>query len=52
MDWIAIYPALKSLWVVWFFLVFAGIVAWALWPSRRSRFEKHATIPLRNTDDR
>lgn len=52
MDWISLYPALKSLWVVWFFLVFTGIVAWALWPSRRRRLEEHATIPLRDTETR
>jgi cytochrome c oxidase cbb3-type subunit IV len=50
MDWASIYPMLKSLWVVWFFLVFAGIVAWALWPSRRKRLEKHGEIPLRKDD--
>ncbi len=52
MDLIEFYPLLKSLWVVWFFLVFTGIVAWALWPSRRRRLEEHATIPLRDTETR
>ncbi len=52
MDWIAIYPALKSLWVVWFFLVFGGIVAWALWPSRRARLQEHGSIPLRDSENR
>lgn len=50
MDWIAIYPVLKSLWVVWFFVLFAGIVAWVLWPSRRDRLQEHGSIPLRDTE--
>lgn len=50
MDWISLYPLLRSLWVVWFFLLFGGIVAWTLWPSRRRRLEEHGAIPLRNED--
>ena len=45
-----IYPLIRSAWTVWFALLFAGIVAWALWPSRRPTLEEHAHIPLR--DDR
>lgn len=51
MDWIAFYAALKTLWVVWFFVLFAGIVVWALWPSRRARLEAHGSIPLRDTEN-
>jgi cytochrome c oxidase cbb3-type subunit 4 len=51
MDWISIYPLLRSLWVVWFFLLFAGIVVWALWPSHRHKLEEHGAIPLRNAED-
>mgnify|MGYP001561730926 CR=1 FL=1 len=50
MDWIAIYPTLKSLWVVWFAVLFVGIVVWVFWPSRRRRLEEHAQIPLRDAD--
>ncbi len=50
MDLSEIYPMLTSLWNVWFTLLFAGIVAWAFWPSRKSRFEEHARIPLRHDD--
>jgi cytochrome c oxidase cbb3-type subunit IV len=43
----SLYPLLASLWVVWFTALFVGIVAWALWPSRRSQLEDHGRIPLR-----
>jgi cytochrome c oxidase cbb3-type subunit IV len=52
MDLIEFYPVLKSLWVVWFFLVFSGIVAWALWPSRRAKLQEYGSIPLRDTENR
>lgn len=42
-------PLLKSLWTVWFFLLFAGIVAWALWPGRRTQLEAHGRLPLDET---
>ena len=48
MDWLAIYPILRSLWVLWFMALFLGIVAWALWPSRKSTLEKFGRIPLRD----
>lgn len=50
MDWIAIYPLLRSLWVIWFMALFVGIAAWAFWPTRRRRLEEHAQIPLRDAD--
>jgi cytochrome c oxidase cbb3-type subunit 4 len=48
MDWSALYPLLRSLWVVWFTALFIGIVAWALWPSRRKKLEDFGRIPLRH----
>lgn len=36
----------KQLWTVWLVLLFIGICAWALWPSRRQEMERHARIPL------
>lgn len=50
MDIIEIYPLIRSLWNVWFTVLFLGIVAWAFWPKRKARLEEHATIPLRNDD--
>jgi len=50
MDWGELYVWLRSLWVVWFVLLFAGVVAWVLWPSRRRRLEDKGRIPLRDDD--
>jgi cytochrome c oxidase cbb3-type subunit 4 len=50
MDWLAIYPLLRSAWVVWFMALFIGIVAWAFWPSRRRKFEELGRIPLRDEE--
>jgi len=46
MDFEALYSLVSSLWVVWFTLLFAGIVVWAYRPSRRKAFEAHGNIPL------
>jgi len=43
-----LYPLLKQLWLVWFMLLFTGIVIWAWWPSRKRTFEDYARIPLRD----
>lgn len=51
MDWSAVYPLLRSLWVVWFMGLFIGIVVWALWPSRRQKLEDLGRIPLRHDDE-
>jgi cytochrome c oxidase cbb3-type subunit 4 len=50
MDLISLYPLLRSLWVVWFMALFIGIVAWALWPSRRAKLEDLGRIPLRGDE--
>jgi cytochrome c oxidase cbb3-type subunit 4 len=46
MDLQTFQAAVSSLWVVWFFVLFLGIVAWAFWPSRRAAMEQHGRIPL------
>ena len=33
--------------LVYFVLIFAGVLAYALWPKNRKRFEDAANIPLR-----
>jgi len=48
MDLEALYPLIRSLWLVWFFLLFGGILAWVLWPKNREKLESHANIPLRD----
>jgi cytochrome c oxidase cbb3-type subunit 4 len=45
-DWVV------SLWLVWLVILFVGIVAWAFWPKRKERLQRHADIPLRDDDER
>lgn len=45
------YPTLRALWVVWFFILFLGMLAWVLRPSRRRHYQEMAAIPLRDDDD-
>jgi cytochrome c oxidase cbb3-type subunit 4 len=33
--------------LVYFVAVFAIVIAWAMWPSRREKFEDAARVPLR-----
>ena len=44
------YPWLKTLWTVWFFLLFIIAVGWTMWPSRRSRWAELGKIPLRDAE--
>lgn len=46
------YVLIKEIWVVWFMLLFIGIVVWAFWPARRGQMEEHGAIPLRDDDNR
>lgn len=48
---IAAYPTLKALWVVWFFVLFVGMVAWVMRPSAKARYQAMARLPL-NDDPR
>jgi cytochrome c oxidase cbb3-type subunit 4 len=43
------YPWLKSLWTLWFCLLFIGLIGWTMWPSRRARWAELGHIPLRDT---
>ncbi|MCE2762186.1 MAG: cbb3-type cytochrome c oxidase subunit 3 [Acetobacteraceae bacterium] len=47
---VELYPALRALWVVWFFVLFLGMVWFVMRPSRRKHFESLGDTPLR--DDR
>jgi len=42
----SLYPSIAALWVVWFFLLFGGIVAWVMRPSRRRDYERAGRIPF------
>ncbi len=43
---------MRSLWVVWFMVLFVGVAVWAYWPRRRSDMEDHGRIPFRDEDER
>ncbi|MEK9968663.1 MAG: cbb3-type cytochrome c oxidase subunit 3 [Ferrovibrio sp.] len=45
------YPWLKSLWTLWFFSLFVGLVLWTMWPSRRALWAQRGEIPLREPQD-
>ena len=34
----------STLWVVWFFLLFGGILIWTLRPSKRSSWEQRGSM--------
>ena len=43
-------PLLRSLWVVWFLVLFLGMLWFVLRPSRKTYYEAQADIPFRDTD--
>ena len=45
-------PLIRSLWVVWFFVLFLGMLWFVLRPSKRKHYESQADIPLRDDDAR
>ncbi|MBF0310586.1 MAG: cbb3-type cytochrome c oxidase subunit 3 [Magnetococcales bacterium] len=40
----------KQFALVWFFLIFVGVLLWVFWPSHRSRFEKAGESVLHDDD--
>jgi cytochrome c oxidase cbb3-type subunit IV len=40
-----------SLGLLFFGLIFLGVVVYVFWPSRRKQFEQDARIPFREDDD-
>jgi len=38
-------------WMVVSIVLFAVILAWALWPGSRERFQQYGDIPLRDDED-
>lgn len=48
MDLQRLHEILSTVWVVWFVLLFAGILAWVLRPGSREAASRHAGIPLRD----
>ncbi|MDP2699566.1 cbb3-type cytochrome c oxidase subunit 3 [Thalassospira sp.] len=43
---------LRPLWGLWLMIFFVGILAWALWPSkkRKQEMDDHARIPFKDQD--
>ncbi|MBE9559009.1 MAG: cbb3-type cytochrome c oxidase subunit 3 [Proteobacteria bacterium] len=43
----------RAFWGLWLMILFVGIVAWAMWPSRKRSEAMHdaAMIPFRDDDD-
>ncbi len=48
LDLATLHGWLKTIWVVWFFVLFLGILVWVLRPGSRQRAQEHAAIPFRN----
>jgi len=44
----AIHPMLATIWVVWFFVLFGGIVLYVMAPHRKHGYERAGDIPLRD----
>lgn len=42
----------STLWVVWFFLLFGGILIWVFRPSRRDEWRRRGEIVLRDDEKR
>ncbi|MBF0190758.1 MAG: cbb3-type cytochrome c oxidase subunit 3 [Magnetococcales bacterium] len=51
MDFDTLVAFSRQFGVVWFFLLFVGIVAWAFWPGNKKRFEKEGRRVLEEGDE-
>jgi cbb3-type cytochrome oxidase subunit 3 len=43
-----LHDVLAIIWVVWFFVLFVGLVAWALRPGKKEHSERLRRIPMRD----
>ncbi len=48
MDLDQITIMLRSFWTVWLMLLFFAIMAYAMWPNNRRKFDDAASIPLKD----
>lgn len=48
MDLHGLQSLFSTLWVVWFFVLFTGIILWVMRPAKRRDYERLGTIPLRD----
>lgn len=51
MDFNALVSWSQQFALVWFFLLFVGIVVWAFWPGNKQRFEKEGQKILEEGDE-
>jgi cbb3-type cytochrome oxidase subunit 3 len=43
-----LHSVLAVIWVVWFFVLFVGLVVWAMRPGKKEHFERLRRIPMRD----
>ena len=48
MDLVKLQSLLSTIWVVWFFVLFLGMLWFVLRPSKRQHYASLADIPLRD----
>ncbi|MBK1659399.1 cbb3-type cytochrome oxidase subunit 3 [Paracraurococcus ruber] len=48
MDLIRLQAILSTIWVVWFFVLFVGMLIYVMRPSKRRHYQALADIPLRD----
>lgn len=49
MEWLAaLHGTFATLWVVWFFVLFTGIILYVMAPWRKRGYERAGEIPLRD----
>ena len=48
MDMLRLHEILSTVWVVWFVVLFIGILVWVQRPGSRDAARRHAEIPFRN----
>lgn len=49
---LALQEFFSTLWVVWFFLLFGGILIWVMQPSRRQEWKQRGEMILHDDDAR
>jgi cytochrome c oxidase cbb3-type subunit 4 len=53
MQWLAaLHGTFATLWVVWFFVLFTGIILYVMAPWRKRGYERAGEIPLRDEPPR
>jgi cytochrome c oxidase cbb3-type subunit 4 len=50
MSLLDLQPIFSTLWVVWFFVLFIGLLVYVMAPRRRGAYERAGEIPMRDDD--